>query len=30
MERGVTDGYEKLDELMVRLQEPNTSTQRAG
>ena len=30
MERGVSEGYEKLDELIVRLQEPNTSTQRAG
>ena len=30
MERGVSEGYEKLDQLIVRLQEPNTSTQRAG
>jgi len=30
MERGVSEGYEKLDDLIVRLQEPNTSTQRAG
>ncbi len=26
MERGVTDGYEKLDNLLVRLQEPNTAS----
>lgn len=25
MERGVNDGYEKLDQLLVRLQEPNTA-----
>ena len=26
MERGVVDGYNKLDGLLVRLQEPNTAT----
>ena len=26
MERGVDDGYEKLDNLLVRLQEPGTAT----
>ena len=26
MERGVTDGYEKLDNLLARLQEPNTAS----
>ena len=27
MERGVVDGYEKLDNVLARMQEPNTSTQ---
>ena len=26
MERGVNDGYEKLDNLLIRLQEPGTAT----
>lgn len=26
MERGVKDGYEKLDDILVRLQEPNTAS----
>ena len=29
MERGVTEGYEKLDALFARMQEPNTSTSAA-